>query len=64
MTTHINSMEISSKEVELLSRSNKKVKFDSRKQLVVEEISSDLLKKSKVTNRVSVTRILLWWLCI
>jgi hypothetical protein len=57
-------MEISSKEVELLSRSNKKVKFDSRKQLVVEEISSDLLKKSKVTNRVSVTRILLWWLCI
>ena len=64
MTTHIDSMEISSKEVELLSRSNKKVKFDSRKQLVVEEISSDLLKKSKVTNRVSVTRILLWWLCI
>jgi hypothetical protein len=57
-------MEISSKEVELLSCSNKKVKFDSRKQLVVEEISSDLLKKSKVTNRVSVTRILLWWLCI
>jgi hypothetical protein len=57
-------MEISSKEVELLSRSNKKVKFDSRKQLVVEEISSDLLKKSKVTNRVSVTRILLWRLCI
>jgi hypothetical protein len=57
-------MEISSKEVELLSRSNKKVKFDSRKQLVVEEISSDLLKKSKVTNRVLVTRILLWWLCI
>jgi hypothetical protein len=57
-------MEISSEEVELLSRSNKKVKFDSRKQLVVEEISSDLLKKSKVTNRVSVTRILLWWLCI
>jgi hypothetical protein len=57
-------MEISSEEVELLSRSNKKVKLDSRKQLVVEEISSDLLKKSKVTNRVSVTRILLWWLCI
>jgi hypothetical protein len=59
MTTHIDSIEISSEEVELLSRSNKKVKLDSRKQLVVEEISLDLLKKSKVTNRVSVTRILL-----
>jgi len=59
MTTHIDFIEISSEEVELLSRSNKKVKLDSRKQLVVEEISLDLLKKSKVTNRVSVTRILL-----
>jgi len=59
MTTHIDFIEISSEEVELLSRSNKKVKLDSRKQLVVEEISLDLLKKSKVTNMVSVTRILL-----
>jgi hypothetical protein len=59
MTTHIDSIEISSEEVELLSHSNKKVKLDSRKQLIVEEISLDLLKKSKVTNRVSVTRILL-----
>lgn len=59
MTTYIDSMEISSKEVELLSRSNKKVKLDSRKQLVMEEISLDLLKKSEVTNKVLVTRILL-----